>query len=139
MADKKITQLTELTTSDSSDLLMIVDDVNGTPLSKKITIKSFFGAIPSNTSISGILTTTGKININGSNTSISSNANFTAAKGPKISAGYVTLAAKKTVNSNNATTVLGAGGLQGSIFWDANYLYLATSNTAIKRVALSNF
>jgi hypothetical protein len=48
------------------------------------------------------------------------------------------LAAKTTVSSNNATTLLG-GGHQGSIFWDENFLYVATSNTVIKRVALSVF
>ena len=35
--------------------------------------------------------------------------------------------------------VLGAGGLQGSIFWDSSFLYVATSNTQVKRVALSVF
>ncbi len=39
MADKKVTQLASLTTTAAPDLLMIVDDPNGTPVSKKITIK----------------------------------------------------------------------------------------------------
>ena len=37
MADAKITALTELTSVDDSDLLAIVDDPSGTPLTKKIT------------------------------------------------------------------------------------------------------
>ena len=37
MADQKLTALTELTTPASDDILYIVDDVSGTPLSKKIT------------------------------------------------------------------------------------------------------
>ena len=82
---------------------------------------------------------TGNVTINCSNTVISSNLNVTAAKGPKVSAGFITLNSPTTVSSNNATTVLGSGGLQGSIFWDSNFLYVATSNTQVKRVALSVF
>lgn len=53
MADKKVSALTALTTSASEDLLLIVDDPNGTPASKKITVKNFFGAVSSNTVFSG--------------------------------------------------------------------------------------
>lgn len=38
MADAKITQLTELTTPVGSDLLVIVDDPGGTPITKKVTV-----------------------------------------------------------------------------------------------------
>jgi len=38
MADAKITALTELTSADGADLLPIVDDVAGTPTTKKITL-----------------------------------------------------------------------------------------------------
>lgn len=37
MADKKITQLTALTTLSNDDLLVVVDDPSGTPVTKKIT------------------------------------------------------------------------------------------------------
>ena len=53
MADKKISQLTALSTTSSDDLLLIVDDPNGTPASKNITVKNFFGAVSSNTVFSG--------------------------------------------------------------------------------------
>jgi len=53
MADKKVSQLTALASSSSEDLLLITDDPNGTPASKNITIKNFFGAIPANTVFSG--------------------------------------------------------------------------------------
>lgn len=36
MADKKITQLTALTSLAAADLFVVVDDVAGTPISKKI-------------------------------------------------------------------------------------------------------
>jgi len=38
MADAKITALTELTSADGADLLAVVDDVAGTPTTKKITL-----------------------------------------------------------------------------------------------------
>ena len=53
MADKKVSALTALSSSSSEDLLLIVDDPNGTPASKKITVKNFFGAVASNTVFSG--------------------------------------------------------------------------------------
>jgi len=37
MSDKKITQLTALTSLAGADLFVVVDDVAGTPISKKIT------------------------------------------------------------------------------------------------------
>lgn len=38
MADQKITELTELSTVDAGDLLAIVDDPSGSPITKKITV-----------------------------------------------------------------------------------------------------
>ena len=141
MADKKVSQLTALTSPIGEDLLMIVDSPSGTPVSKSITLNSFFGNVAANTSMSGTLTASANVTVSGSNTSISSNVNLTStsAGNIKTSSGVVTLAKKTTVSSNNATTVLGGGGLQGSIFWDDSYLYVATSNTQVKRVALSVF
>ena len=48
MADKKVTQLTELTTTNDEDQLLIVDDPNGTPASKRINVKNFFSTVPAN-------------------------------------------------------------------------------------------
>ena len=39
MADKKVTQLTSLTTPASEDLMLVIDNPNGTPTSKQITVK----------------------------------------------------------------------------------------------------
>lgn len=118
MADRKVTELAALASPASVDVLLIVDDPNGTPVSKKITLKNLFGSVPANTTFTAQATFNNRVNV----------AN-----------GFITLQDKKSVSSNNATTVLGAGGLQGSLFWDDNYLYVATSNTVIKRVALSTF
>ena len=141
MADKKVSQLTALTSPLGEDLLLIVDDPSGTPVSKQVTLNSFFGSVAANTSLSGTLAASANVTVSGSNTTISSNVNITSSSAGsiKVSSGVVTLGAKTTVSSNNATTVLSSGGLQGSIFWDENYVYVATSNTVVKRAALSTF
>lgn len=125
MADRKITELAALTSANQKDLLYVVDDPSGTPVSKKISLYNLFGSIPANTSITGTATVSGNTTLNGAKT--------------VISAGQVTLSSTTSVGSNNATTVLSRADGQGTIFWDENYLYLATSNTQVKRVALSVF
>ena len=55
MADKKVSQLTALASPSSEDLLLITDDPNGTPASKNITVKNFFGAVPANTVFTGAI------------------------------------------------------------------------------------
>lgn len=124
MADRKVTELDSLASPNQKDLLLVVDDPSGTPVSKKVSLYTLFGNIPANTSITGTLTTSGNTTIGGAKA--------------VVTGGVVTLTTAKNVTSNNAATVLGAG-MGGSIFWDANYLYVATSNTQIKRVALSVF
>ena len=53
MADAKITALTELTSVDSADLLAIVDDPSGTPITKKITKANLVNSIPTSAITSG--------------------------------------------------------------------------------------
>jgi hypothetical protein len=43
MADKKVTQLTALTAPANNDILLIIDDPAGSPVSKKITVEDLFG------------------------------------------------------------------------------------------------
>ena len=119
MADKKVSQLTGLTTTAAPDLMLVIDDPNGTPVSKSVTVKNFFGAVPANTSLNtgSTLTVTGNTTFSGSNTVVSANVNLTSTRSPRVTSGKITLAAKTTVSSNNTTTLLG-GGHQGSIFWD---------------------
>ena len=138
MADKKISQLNALTTPATEDLMVIVDDPTGTPVSKQISLLNLFGGVPGNTTIAGTTTMQANVTISGSNTVISSNVTHTGTRPPRINSGQITLTAKETVTSNNATTQFGAG-MQGTLAWDANYLYVATSNTVVKRVALSIF
>lgn len=138
MADKKVSQLTSLTLPANVDLLLIIDDPNGTPISKKISLKDLFGNVPANTAISGTLTVSANTTFSGSRHTVSANAVFTSPTGPVFSARYLKIAKSTGSISNNTTTELGAG-MQGSMFFDSNYAYFATSNTVIKRVALSNF
>ena len=49
MAGQKVTQLTTLTLAASGDLLYIIDDATGTPISKAISISDLFGGIPVDT------------------------------------------------------------------------------------------
>ena len=73
MADKKVSQLTSLTSPASEDILLVIDNPAGTPTSKQITVKNLLGSAPSNTSITGTLTVSANTTLNGSNTVISSN------------------------------------------------------------------
>ena len=46
MANKKITELTEETSPQGADLLALVDDVSGTPTTKKVTVTNLMGQAP---------------------------------------------------------------------------------------------
>jgi hypothetical protein len=46
MANKKLTELTEITQATVDDLIYLVDDPLGTPVSKKITVANFLKAMP---------------------------------------------------------------------------------------------
>lgn len=134
MADKKVSQLTSMTSPASPDLLLIIDDPNGTPASKKITLKTFFGNIPSNTSISGITTLSANANIRGSNTFVTSNVNIQTAA--LVKANNVILTLRSTPGSNNAQS---EGYKTNQIFFTNTHLYVAVNATTLKRVALSTF
>jgi len=126
MADKKVTQLTALTTPTAPDLLLIVDDPNGTPVSKKITLKSLFGAVTSNTVFSANVT------VSGNRVQLASNVNITKT----LTANTVKITLGSTPASNNATTV---GMSVGELRFTNTFLYIAVNATTIKRVALGTF
>jgi hypothetical protein len=126
MADKKVSQLTALTTTAAPDLLMIVDDPNGTPVSKKMTVKNFFGAVPSNTVFSANVT------VSGNRAQFASNVNVTKT----LTANTVKITFGATPGSNNATSV---GMAVGELRFTNTYMYIAVNATTIKRVLLSTF
>lgn len=136
MADRKVSELVELTNPAAEDLFLAVDDPNGTPVSKKVTVGTLAQNLP-NTSITGTISVTANASFSNTYSTYSFATNL-------VSTGsYVSVRTASSVISNNATTQFGAPSVDdphdGKFFWDANYLYVATSNTVIKRVALSDF
>jgi len=134
LADKKITALTSLTTSASEDLLLIIDDPNGTAVSKRITVKNFFGAVSSNVVFSGRSRLTGNTTIVSSNTVITCNVNITSSGLLKVNNAIITV--RTTPSTNNAVT---EGYKVGQIFFSNTHLYIAVNRTSLKRVTLSTF
>jgi len=126
MADKKVTELTAATSATADDLLMIVDDPSGTPASKKISLNNFFASVPANTTISGTFATSKDSTIRGSAMTVTANTTFN---------GNLRMSSN-TPSSNNASS---EGYGVGSIWFDADYIYVATASGTIKRVALSVF
>lgn len=89
MADKKVTQLTALTTPANTDLLLIVDDPSGTPVSKKIELGDLFGesaqTVFSNIDITANTSSaTGSTKIGGNTITITSGSNTTFNTGVVI-------------------------------------------------------
>jgi hypothetical protein len=125
MADKKVTELTAIASVSSDDLLLVVNDPTGTPASRKITLKNFFGTVAANTVHTGTVTLNGGTTVAGT-MSVSANTTFT---------GNLKLTSD-TPASNNAL-VEGYG--VGSIWYDSDYIYVATASGQIKRAALSVF
>jgi hypothetical protein len=97
MADSKVTDLTELTSVDASDLLPIIDDPSGTPVTKKITRANL---------VSGLATTaantfSGAQDLNGNNISNTNYQDFdkiTAPADPSADHGRVYV---KQIDANN--------------------------------------
>lgn len=178
MADKKVTQLTALTAPANNDLLLIIDDPSGSPVSKKITLEDLLGnsnqlvvtvinvratgdgtfaanniTLDANTNIT--LTRGTVINEDGadSDTRIESDTNvnmfFVDASTDRIGIGTSTPTEVLDINGDairvrtsqtpaNSNLVLN-GWTEGTISWDANYLYVGANSTHIKRVSLSTF
>lgn len=112
--DKKVTQLDSLTALSGDDLFMVVDNPSGTPVNKKVSASDMFGDLKVPLTVSGNTMT------------ISANATVT---------GELRIFGDTPATSNAVTEGVG----WGKIWFDHNYLYVAASNNAIKRVALSDF
>lgn len=84
MADKKVTQLTALTAPANTDLLMIVDDPAGSPISKKITLEDVLGATTTLTVSAIGITATGNATLAANNFTFDATTNITATRGMVI-------------------------------------------------------
>ena len=136
MADKKVTQLTALTAPANNDVLLIVDDPAGTPVSKKITVQDLLGNTSTLNVASVDIEAAGEYRLAGNTVLIEADSGITANGNVDVtgslSATQVSVDSVTPSSSNN--TVQGWG--VGRIGWDANYLYVAISSSKIARVAL---
>lgn len=73
MADEKITALTELTGSTDDDILAIVDDPGGTPVTKKITVKNLLNHNTKLVADTQPISSTGLLDISGLVYTVSTN------------------------------------------------------------------
>ena len=108
MANKKITELTEETSPQGADLLALVDDVSGTPTTKKVTVTNLMTQAPVQTAdISSFITgvTAGELG----DFDFDDNAilGFSASKNDQTGTTYTVAAADngKVVVLNNASAI----------------------------------
>lgn len=134
--DKKVSELQTLVTPAGSNYLLVIDNTSGFPVSKRITLDSFLPQLPSNTAILGTFTAKSSTKLLGSVTVNNDIAvvGETTTRRLVVSSNSITIATSFTPANSSIT-----GLSVGQVFWDANYLYIRVSNTAIKRVALSSF
>jgi len=139
MADKKITQLTALTTPANNDLLLIVDDPSGSPISKKITLGDIFGetaqTVFQNINLSAN-TSSGTFALGGDVVKVTPNTRFEVEGLADFNHDEIRIRTAQTPASSNNTAV---GWPVGTIAWDTNYLYIAVSSSVIKRITLDSF
>ena len=84
MAEKKVTQLTASTVATKEDLLLIIDDPLGSPVSKKITVDNFFGATSALTVNAISITASGTTSLGANTFTLTSNNQLTFTKGVSI-------------------------------------------------------
>jgi|TARA_B110000908_G_C10136711_1_gene394813 hypothetical protein len=126
MADKKVSALPISTAVTGDDLFMIVNSPSGVPTSQKITVANLFNDIPVATIHTGTVVARANVAVSGSIMNISANSTFT---------GDMRVTASTPASSNTTSEQVGIG----KIWFDHNYLYVATNATTIKRVLLSEF
>jgi hypothetical protein len=114
MADraKKISELTALTSPSGDDLFVIVDSPSSNAITKKVTVAHAFN-----------------------NTS----ANVTIKSGYYLNANNVYANNLMVTRKQTPVVSTGTSDVMGSIWFDDNYVYVATANGVVKRAALSTF
>lgn len=84
MADKKVTQLTALTAPANTDILLIIDDPAGSPISKKITLEDLFGASAQTTFATIDLKATGNATLGANNITLDVSNSLAVTRGVQI-------------------------------------------------------
>ena len=84
MADKKVTQLTALTAPANTDLLLIIDDPAGSPVSKKITLEDIFGATAQTTFATMNFRSTGNATVGANTLTLDVDTGLTVTRGTVI-------------------------------------------------------
>jgi|688.fasta_scaffold15375_5 hypothetical protein len=140
MADKKITQLTALTAPANNDLLLIVDDPSGSPVSKKVELGDIFGETAQTTFQTIKLGSVANTEfVTGGTFKITPTDRFLVDGLADFDNDRIRVRTAFTPGSSNAAA---ASMVAGEIAWDANYLYVAVGSTganSILRVALSGW
>ena len=99
MADKKITELTAATNHATSDLLLVVKDASGTPLSRKATFGSVFANVAHPMTVTNISNFKANTTISSTTATISAN---TVLSGPTVTLhGKLQTEGSATIISNN--------------------------------------
>ena len=126
MATKKITELSQANTVANNDLLVIVSNPDSSSETKKVTVGRLFN------NTAGLVITANTITTN--SFVVSNTATIKTLTANSITAVDALINQNKQTPANSTITIS-----QGRIFYDNNYLYIATSSNQLKRVALESF
>jgi hypothetical protein len=136
MADKKVTQLTALTAPANTDLLLVIDDPAGSPVSKKITIEDLFGSTAQTTFTTINLVTTGNTNLAANNFVFDATTNTTFTRGVIINNdGADSDTVIKSDNSANAVFIDASTDRVGILNNDPTEAFDVNSNAVRVRTA----
>lgn len=121
MADKKITALSDLGSAVAGvDLLHVIDDPNGTPVNKKISIQDLLGNLPSIVALGGTeqnITASTDVNITTSITTLDGaafNASHTGAlTATDVKDGQIKIVTMNTAPTNDRTYTLTPAAVSG--------------------------
>jgi hypothetical protein len=157
MANRKISDLTALTTPATGDLLPIVDisEAAAADKNKKITIGELFASIPAGTAAAPSIAFEGDSNtgiyspgadtiatvvggteasrIDSSGRLLIGTSSDSGGALLQVNGDRIRIGTAKTPASATAT------GTTGEIAWDANYIYVCTATNTWKRTAISTW
>lgn len=134
-----VSRLLSVVTLANSDLLMVVQGANTlTPTSKKSAMIEFFSMIPCDMTLKKQLKVSGNTTFNGVTATINSNTSIHGnfrVKNLTVANNMFTVTTSHSAPANSTS----GNFAMGSIFWDTNYIYVATAANTVKRAALSAF